>query len=689
MPIFTIRNAGKALLITCLGLLLLGTESIASPVSEKPSSGPASIMSCPTPVAGNVFVCAPGEISLSASGAGPGQVYKWYAASSGGEPIGTGSPFLYNVTGSVSLYVAIADTNCESSRDEVIITLTTNPPGPSTTNGVTCGPGQVTMTASSSIASPVFEWYDSPFDGNLVATGASYSVNLSSVSDTFFVRVVAGACTSSRTLAIARIKAVPPAPVINDTTRCGEGSVTLSPIVPQGATVKWYADSLPSTASFFTGTVFTTPVFSDTIHYFISTLQQGCESAQREKVYVFYNMGPALSGAQDVARCQPGVFQLSGSTIAGGTLLWYDSASGGNLLSSGNTFSTPELSQTTSYWVSTRDAGGCESKRKEVKALIVSVPEPPAGEDKFRCGPGTVTLTVQPSPGFTAQWYTAPNAGNPIFSGSVFTTPEIAEDIQYYVSAAIPGCESDRKLITAQVKAIPSALPSDTSDRCNPGALFLSSGSAEKTRWYSDEQGTQLIAEAPGISVNLLASASYYVRVKDSLSGCESPVSLHYARLNSVQPQVSPAAIIAGESSSLSCNFGTSYTWEPASSLSSASIRTPQARPATTTTYKVTVVFESGCSLSDTVSIQVTAAEIPNVFTPNGDKVFDTWEIPGATKYPNNKLMVFNRWGTLVKEANGYKNDWDGDDLPAGTYYYRYDEGSGKPVLSGTITIVK
>jgi hypothetical protein len=42
-----------------------------------------------------------------------------------------------------------------------------------------------------------------------------------------------------------------------------------------------------------------------------------------------------------------------------------------------------------------------------------------------------------------------------------------------------------------------------------------------------------------------------------------------------------------------------------------------------------------------------------------------------------------------VKEESGYKNDWDGSDVPSGTYYYKYDEGTGKPAISGTITIVK
>jgi gliding motility-associated-like protein len=79
--------------------------------------------------------------------------------------------------------------------------------------------------------------------------------------------------------------------------------------------------------------------------------------------------------------------------------------------------------------------------------------------------------------------------------------------------------------------------------------------------------------------------------------------------------------------------------------------------------------------------------EIPNVFTPNNDGIFDTWIIPGALSTPGNKLMIFNRWGSIVKEFNGYKNNWDGDNLPAGTYYYTYDDG--KETKNGTITIVR
>jgi gliding motility-associated-like protein len=62
-------------------------------------------------------------------------------------------------------------------------------------------------------------------------------------------------------------------------------------------------------------------------------------------------------------------------------------------------------------------------------------------------------------------------------------------------------------------------------------------------------------------------------------------------------------------------------------------------------------------------------------FSPNGDGTNDTFVIEGIEEYPNNKLIIFNRWGNMVHQKNGYLNDWGGTwdddkDLPDGTYFY-------------------
>jgi gliding motility-associated-like protein/uncharacterized repeat protein (TIGR01451 family) len=61
---------------------------------------------------------------------------------------------------------------------------------------------------------------------------------------------------------------------------------------------------------------------------------------------------------------------------------------------------------------------------------------------------------------------------------------------------------------------------------------------------------------------------------------------------------------------------------------------------------------------------------IPNVFTPNGDGTNEYFEIVGLNQFSNAHLTVFNRWGNMVYDNSDYNNDWNGEGLNDGTYYY-------------------
>lgn len=69
---------------------------------------------------------------------------------------------------------------------------------------------------------------------------------------------------------------------------------------------------------------------------------------------------------------------------------------------------------------------------------------------------------------------------------------------------------------------------------------------------------------------------------------------------------------------------------------------------------------------------------VPKGFSPNGDNINDTWVIENIWHFPNNKVLVFNRWGNKVFEAHNYQNNWDGNStetsgskkLPVGPYLY-------------------
>jgi gliding motility-associated-like protein len=64
---------------------------------------------------------------------------------------------------------------------------------------------------------------------------------------------------------------------------------------------------------------------------------------------------------------------------------------------------------------------------------------------------------------------------------------------------------------------------------------------------------------------------------------------------------------------------------------------------------------------------------IPNSFSPNGDKINDVFVIHNLPE--NSKLIVFDRLGKMVYESDNYRSNWNGNDskgknLPTGTYWY-------------------
>jgi gliding motility-associated-like protein len=109
--------------------------------------------------------------------------------------------------------------------------------------------------------------------------------------------------------------------------------------------------------------------------------------------------------------------------------------------------------------------------------------------------------------------------------------------------------------------------------------------------------------------------------------------------------------------------------------------------------YTMCLAVESNSLCADSVCqlIQVVPATVipPNVITANNDQINDLLEFKYLEFYPNNSLVVLNRWGNVVFEKVGYANDWDGDDLNAGTYFYTLIVNDGEQEYKGFIQIVR
>jgi hypothetical protein len=134
-------------------------------------------------------------------------------------------------------------------------------------------------------------------------------------------------------------------------------------------------------------------------------------------------------------------------------------------------------------------------------------------------------------------------------------------------------------------------------------------------------------------------------------------------------------------------------------------------------TYSVVFSFDTyyGCKASDSLMIIVKPVKftISSVITPNGDGANDIFKVSYDTGneaggddpaykfgedddpinindfYNSNTLVIFNRWGEKVYEVNNYNNDWKGERLSDGTYFYiLVCEGEhGKDVYKGAVQI--
>jgi gliding motility-associated-like protein len=87
----------------------------------------------------------------------------------------------------------------------------------------------------------------------------------------------------------------------------------------------------------------------------------------------------------------------------------------------------------------------------------------------------------------------------------------------------------------------------------------------------------------------------------------------------------------------------------------------------------------------------------PEVITPNNDGYNDYFVIEGLELFPDNLLIILNRWGNKVFEASPYQNDWNGinqsglspggEELQEGTYYYILKTNNEREDIKGYIYI--
>ncbi|MDW8158874.1 MAG: T9SS type A sorting domain-containing protein [Bacteroidia bacterium] len=366
------------------------------------------------------------------------------------------------------------------------------------------------------------------------------------------VNTVAGCTSTSTTLPIEH-RPLPGSPLSRSESRCGGGKITFLaiPTTSYGIHIRLYTtpaggqpifvDSLPAYE-------LTTPWLFANETFFIAAYNPstGCES-ERTMVLATIHPRPPAPSVQPIRVCQKAKAQIDGNinlTPPFNILLYEPQGSFRTASITPFRFDLPELTTTTTYHIQAQDANLCFSDSLPIIAEVIPKPLPPIAPNLSRCGPGTVSFSVNLVDNTSSSsdnnkivaLYASANSTSPISTSSTpFTlfTPWISTHTTFYLRTQHSGfnCSSEPIEVPIRIHASIPNLNVISDFRCSTGSFTFTLGISlppgTQVHIYStpqDEIPIQTIYQFPFIfSTPLLTTTTtYYYEAEDRGTGCRS-----------------------------------------------------------------------------------------------------------------------------------------------------------------------
>jgi hypothetical protein len=377
-----------------------------------------------------------------------------------------------------------------------------------------------------------------------------------------------------------------------------------------------------------------------------------------------------ISSTINATACKEGPVTLSASSNqSDATYRWYSSISSTSILGTEADFLTPNLSDSTTYYVAAVSPDGCEGQREAVIANIGS------GKSNIHisnpvntiCKGQSITLSVTGSEEGEFKWYESPISLQPLSTSSEFSTPPLSESTEYYVSYTnVLGCESERIKVMATVKKFNPKIYalSEKEIICSGGSnVFTAAGAPEGSsyRWFQNIEDETPLAQSEIFETGMVKeSRKYYLEAINEL-GCVSNRIAIEAKVDISDPSkdIGPSIDKACQNSNVTLSVkgasdGSRYRW-----YSPNSINTPIVEGLSTTwdelsyatKYYVSALNENGCEGSKREFklnvIQFADARIDSVSSGQLISNFDS----GNQWYFNDELVSEKR--TVVADKSG------------------------------------
>jgi gliding motility-associated-like protein len=286
-----------------------------------------------------------------------------------------------NVTAAGTYTVTVTNSSGCISVCSKTVTVSPTPDCPTitdTTPGSICGSGTVSLKATASAGT--INWYAASLGGSSLGTGPSFTTPSLSATTTYYVDATSGTCTTStRTAVVATVNPAPAASVTITASPSGpvcDGTLvvlTATPVNGGAPTYQWRVDGEPvpgETVNSISSTTFR----NGAIKTVVMTSSLECVTgspALSNAITLAINPLPTVTSTTPGSVCGSGTANLE-AEASSGTINWYSSASVGSPIGTGNNFTTPPITVTTTYYVEAESSGCTSTNRTPVVASITS-----------------------------------------------------------------------------------------------------------------------------------------------------------------------------------------------------------------------------------------------------------------------------------------------------------------------------
>lgn len=384
------------------------------------------------------------------------------------------------------------------------------------------------------------------------------------------------------------------------------------------------------------------------------------------------------------------------------------------------------------YHFHVTDDFGCDYDTVAIVHVVQS-PDPNLGEDFGICYGDKAVLSVDTMPyGMSCIW----NTGDVSPSITVYSAGAYVANLSYYNSIAQRTCIGTDTLNLSVFENPIADFELSEHQGCTPLTLRAINHSYPDDASFEwqilDNSGHMQYASNLPEPVFTIEDAGVYtvMCVATTKDGCTDTMYQWNALDVSVRPlaefvpdpEISMMSENGGQvhfinysDSTVMTAQGTSFRWDFGDGESDTLQVSPDHIYSQWGDYDVTLRIETGNGCGDEITHTVVIEQdlvFPNVITPNGDGINDVFAIENLNTslhaedpdgYRNNKLVIFDRWGKKVYEADNYdtfsrdgqiqlgSQVFDASAVSDGVYYFSfYYKGRAKTITyNGSLTIIR